>query len=211
MLMWPKSVGTVDVREVREMYRARKRIHHRTICVIEGWLRNRQLVQAAFDARLAEDASLREAVERWEKNAPDVLTDAKAYQRWRDFGVQTPGGDALMDEVLRARDEHQRKLFEEISRRIDDGFAGRHRGDGLDGLFIDWQAWRDDYARRYDLPVERACFAVLGVAPGASLSDVKAAYRRKAVEHHPDKGGDAAFMARINGAYEEAVRLACGR
>ncbi|HEV2814727.1 MAG TPA: J domain-containing protein, partial [Solirubrobacteraceae bacterium] len=48
-------------------------------------------------------------------------------------------------------------------------------------------------------------FAVLDVAPGASLDDVTASYRRLAKQWHPDRGGgpDAARrMAEINVAYE---------
>jgi hypothetical protein len=44
-------------------------------------------------------------------------------------------------------------------------------------------------------------WAVLGVEVGVSKDDVKAAYRRLASKHHPDRGGDAAVMAKINVAY----------
>lgn len=53
--------------------------------------------------------------------------------------------------------------------------------------------------------------AVLGLKPGASASAIKAAWRRLAREHHPDRsGGDTAAtraattrMAEINAAYEQ--------
>lgn len=39
-------------------------------------------------------------------------------------------------------------------------------------------------------------YALLGVAATATLAEVKAAFRARAHEHHPDRGGDAeAFMA----------------
>lgn len=41
---------------------------------------------------------------------------------------------------------------------------------------------------------------VLGVAHDASDAEVDRAYRRLASEHHPDRGGDAGEMARINAA-----------
>jgi len=48
--------------------------------------------------------------------------------------------------------------------------------------------------------------AILGIVPGAPLDAVKAAFRRKALEHHPDHGGDpAAFMA-VKRAYDGIVR-----
>ena len=58
--------------------------------------------------------------------------------------------------------------------------------------------------------VRRDPHAVLGVAPGASLATVKAAWRRLAREHHPDLTANAAErraatrrMAEINAAYAE--------
>lgn len=38
-----------------------------------------------------------------------------------------------------------------------------------------------------------------------SVADVKAQYRKLALQHHPDRGGDVAKMAAINAAYEMAM------
>eukprot|EP00286_Rhodomonas_abbreviata_P028823 CAMPEP_0181311454 /NCGR_PEP_ID=MMETSP1101-20121128/13146_1 /TAXON_ID=46948 /ORGANISM="Rhodomonas abbreviata, Strain Caron Lab Isolate" /LENGTH=391 /DNA_ID=CAMNT_0023418187 /DNA_START=71 /DNA_END=1246 /DNA_ORIENTATION=- len=45
-------------------------------------------------------------------------------------------------------------------------------------------------------------YDTLGVAPGASDSDIKKAYKKMAVKHHPDKGGDEATFKEISRAYE---------
>lgn len=46
-------------------------------------------------------------------------------------------------------------------------------------------------------------YEVLGIAKGASDDEIKKAFRRKAVEHHPDKtGGDDTAFKEINEAYE---------
>lgn len=47
-----------------------------------------------------------------------------------------------------------------------------------------------------------AHFDVLGLKPGASRAEIKAAYRRAASEHHPDRGGDEARFKEIRAAYE---------
>ena len=50
---------------------------------------------------------------------------------------------------------------------------------------------------------------VLGVAPGASATDLAAAYRREAKRWHPDRGGGEEAqrrMAALNAAYEELRR-----
>jgi hypothetical protein len=49
-------------------------------------------------------------------------------------------------------------------------------------------------------------YALLGVDASATLEDVKAAFRKRALEHHPDHGGTpAAFMA-IKRAYDSIVK-----
>jgi hypothetical protein len=53
--------------------------------------------------------------------------------------------------------------------------------------------------------------AQLGVAPGAPLEEVKAAFRRKALEHHPDRGGDPAAFIAVKRAYDRIVRRRTGR
>jgi DnaJ-class molecular chaperone len=45
-------------------------------------------------------------------------------------------------------------------------------------------------------------YETLGVSKGASKDDVRKAYKRLAVQHHPDKGGDADKFKDISHAYE---------
>ena len=45
-------------------------------------------------------------------------------------------------------------------------------------------------------------YDVLGVDPSATLKDIKRAFRKKAMKHHPDRGGDEEEFKKINEAYE---------
>lgn len=54
------------------------------------------------------------------------------------------------------------------------------------------------------------CFAVLDLPVTATLADVKAHYRKLAMKHHPDKGGDEAEFRRVQAAYEQASRIVGG-
>lgn len=49
-------------------------------------------------------------------------------------------------------------------------------------------------------------FKDLGLSSSASASEVKAAYRRMAAQHHPDRGGDPKAFLRTKTAYEEILR-----
>jgi DnaJ domain len=53
-----------------------------------------------------------------------------------------------------------------------------------------------------------AAFRTLGICPPASLDDIKAAYRRKALEAHPDRGGSPSDFQAIESAYRQLLREA---
>ena len=45
-------------------------------------------------------------------------------------------------------------------------------------------------------------YKILGVTRDASEAEIKKAYKKLALKHHPDKGGDHATFAGINEAYD---------
>jgi DnaJ-domain-containing protein 1 len=53
-----------------------------------------------------------------------------------------------------------------------------------------------------------AAFRLLGIQPPCSLEDIKAAYRRKALEVHPDRGGSPADFQAVEAAYRRLHREA---
>ncbi len=56
--------------------------------------------------------------------------------------------------------------------------------------------------------VAASVWSILGVAPNASAADVKRAYRQRALEAHPDRGGSPAAFQALQVAYAEATRRA---
>jgi DnaJ-domain-containing protein 1 len=66
-----------------------------------------------------------------------------------------------------------------------------------------WQVSVAGYAlERHLCPSECACYAVLGLTPGASQAEVRNAYRKLVHEYHPDRIGDDKEFKRIKAAYE---------
>jgi hypothetical protein len=55
---------------------------------------------------------------------------------------------------------------------------------------------------RAALSPSRDAYAVLGLAPGATRTDVKRAFRALAHATHPDHGGDAGAFRAVQAAYE---------
>lgn len=58
------------------------------------------------------------------------------------------------------------------------------------------------------LPAPEQWFQVLGVRAAATREEIEQAYRRLAMQHHPDRGGSAEQMARINQARDEGLAQA---
>jgi molecular chaperone DnaJ len=52
------------------------------------------------------------------------------------------------------------------------------------------------------VPTKRDYYDILGVGKDASADEIKKAFRKAAVEHHPDRGGDEAKFKEVNEAYE---------
>jgi DnaJ-domain-containing protein 1 len=48
-------------------------------------------------------------------------------------------------------------------------------------------------------------YKVLGVAPSAPTNEVRARFHELALENHPDRGGSADEMGRLNDAYERVL------
>lgn len=82
--------------------------------------------------------------------------------------------------------------------------------------FAQQQAYQNPFAGRFGQNIPGVfsgalspakCWGVLGIEPGSSKDEIKKAYRRLAIKHHPDKGGDPKEFQRVQEAYDEAITL----
>lgn len=73
----------------------------------------------------------------------------------------------------------------------------RHGGSGLAGrAFTGFTA----------LPAPKKAHEILGVSPGASKTEITAAYRARIAGAHPDQGGSHAAAAELNAARDEMLK-----
>lgn len=74
------------------------------------------------------------------------------------------------------------------------------------GLVIARTAFRGFSVAQIEAPGAKPWHAVLGVPVDAPPDVIRAAHRRLAAEHHPDRGGNPALMAEINRARDIGLR-----
>jgi curved DNA-binding protein CbpA len=53
--------------------------------------------------------------------------------------------------------------------------------------------------------VRASLWSILGVEPRATVEEIKRAFRKRALETHPDRGGDAELFRSVQRAYEQAL------
>lgn len=102
--------------------------------------------------------------------------------------LSTSPEKALARPALQARGSRLRELKARHARTS--GFydqLARDVNSQLEGLRLPWSV--------------REAFHMLDLPAGASMDEVRSAYRRLAVQHHPDRSGDADTMATLSRAY----------
>jgi hypothetical protein len=60
-------------------------------------------------------------------------------------------------------------------------------------------------ARQRERPQVSSPWILLELEPGASSAEIKRAYRKRALETHPDQGGDADSFRQVHRAYEKLM------
>jgi hypothetical protein len=114
----------------------------------------------------------------------------------------------------------RRRTFILDRRRLEEyGQADRKGGDSWT-YYTTAQGAIDSFARlRFDPRVELErlneqlnsrypCFTALGLDWRAGVEEIKTAYRKLSLKHHPDVGGDQNGFIRLRQVYEQALRLA---
>jgi DnaJ domain len=127
-------------------------------------------------AREQREREEREGTDYWKTTQPKT----QSFFDWSESGRVAEA--ALRAEGLRQAAEEARRGREEMNRLLEDHVA-QMGGSG-------------------SVP---PCLVTLGLGRDSDLEQVKASYRRLALVHHPDRGGEAGEFQRIKRAYDQAL------
>ncbi|KAH8066546.1 hypothetical protein JL722_993 [Aureococcus anophagefferens] len=133
-----------------------------------------EIEQEAYEYAVREEAEIRAA-------EAEIRRRREVESVEREIAAQEAEIRAAEAE-LRRREEAEKRDDEELRRRAE---ARRTR---------------DDEALRKT--TEPSLYAALGVENDATDAELKKAFRRLCLKHHPDKGGDAATFSRLRDAYD---------
>jgi len=124
--------------------------------------------------------------------AMDPTGDSKAAEFHLGLPIKSDNDRAVaLPDSTKLDDEHAE--LELITRGQDNA--------GGDRASVDWEAVRDESAKSI-LAVKGKPYAVLDLEHGASSADIRRAYHRLALLHHPDKGGDPDVFKAVTTAYK---------
>lgn len=117
------------------------------------------------------------------------------------------GGARTREEALRAAERSAGRPLQEI-----DGTWARAWNNVLTGN-PPWPSPAAQEAARPTAARENSAsrnapsvWQILGLPGRSSLAEIKRAYRLRALETHPDRGGDSAAFRALHGAYESALK-----
>lgn len=204
MFLKTKRINGEQRHVVMEAYRKGDRVHLRKIHdlgpVVGRWTRvgRRRLWEDA----LAQSDELKAALIRWHRDALDLLSEGRLCDQYAADGVKTPSVESRWEEISRRRAEV--KHAEEQAARL----KHKEEYNRWDRVHEREQAY-EHYRRliAHGPTGNSGCLTVLGLTYPTSEQQIKAAYRRKAVELHPDRGGSNKAMIELTQAYQEARSL----
>jgi len=115
---------------------------------------------------------------------------ADPYPGWSPNSHHPPGRDK------------QQSYWSDYHRYRKKEYYGERKGGNP---FEEW--FRDDDPFVDESDLKQNAWSVLDIQETDDESIIRKAYYRLAREYHPDRGGDKADMARLNNAYEWAMRF----
>ena len=133
--------------------------------------------------------------------ARHLIDEASNELFWKQPPPELEGLALKFATFTRMLSESARRLGVYVTRQEFEG-AGAYRAHSAAGKGRRGSPGSGSGNRAAHAPGAEARFAVLGLAPGATVADVKAAYRERVKQYHPDQGGSVESFLRVQEAYE---------
>ncbi len=107
--------------------------------------------------------------------------------------------DNLFGELLRKKKEvHEQKQREWKERHEwENNFHDNFRAEFFHRIYENLFGSHSGFFAGFELSTPASSFGILGLESSASIDDVKSAYRKLSLTHHPDKGGDRSMFEKI--------------
>ena len=151
----------------------------------------------AEDGRTATDGDPTDGTEA--RGRRDRWRDDEAYGWWGGWDEETASDGGATDYGGGETDDRRGQPGATGSQRS----RGRSTGGATAGRSRDERGRSSESRQRHLTRAEEEAAAILGVAPDASPEEVRAAYRDRVLETHPDHGGDEAAFRRVCWAYDQ--------
>jgi hypothetical protein len=137
------------------------------------------------------------------------LADIEKEERKRTRDAERLRDELWRQQFRQEREEYERRRQEDARRRQEEQEERQRRQE-------EWERWERESDERLEqlfarlaaaTAVLNEAYAVLGLTPPVTEAQVTVAYRQRARACHPDHGGSAEEMARLNNARDVVLRV----
>eukprot|EP01038_Epipyxis_sp_PR26KG_P008703 gene8703-11760_t len=155
----------------------------------------------------------KDAEKERERKQKEKEKDAEIKRKWEEKQEKENDGKKMKKEQKEQKEKEQKEQKEKAEKKYWSDFFNGQFEKFFDKMEKEMEEEKEDEEQQQEEEEEEEeeedlepHFNTLGLTSDASMADVKKAYRRLVLKHHPDKnGGDSETIKHINHAYETII------